>query len=115
MLHLDHHVPRARVFMMQGVVDVVHGGVRHALPLEHLEPLLRCFLYRDSLDGGLKLGAVRDAGSVHGVPRVRLPLGAAQAVAEDAEEPVVAAAEEHVAVFGLEGLVRHDRGCVAGD
>lgn len=101
-LQLDDHVPRPRVFVVQGVVDVVDGRVRHAFPLEDVKPLPRRPRHGDGLDRGLELDAVGDARRIRAVSCVRLPLWLAEAVAEDPEEPVIAAAEEHVAVFRLE-------------
>lgn len=40
MLHLHHHVTRLGVFVIQSGLDVVDGGVGHALAFKHLQPRL---------------------------------------------------------------------------
>jgi hypothetical protein len=40
--------------------------------------------------------------------RILFPLGTSEPVAEDAEQAIVAAAKEDIAVFGLKGLVGND-------
>ena len=107
-LHLDHHAPSNGVLVMQRVVHVVDGGVRHAPALEDGEPLLRRARGRDGLDGRLELVAVRHPLRVGREPRVRLPLGPPNAVAQDPVQPVVAAPEQHIPILGLERLVRHN-------
>lgn len=105
-LDLDDHVAGLGVLEVEGVMDVVDGGVGHAGALEDGDPLLGRLLLGDGLDVALELDAVGDAVGVGLELGVVLPLGRAEAVAEDAEEAVVAAAKENVAVLGLEGLVR---------
>lgn len=107
-LDLDDHVAREGVLVRERAQHVVDRRVRHALALEHGQPFFCCLGGGDLLDGCLELVAVGDAGGVDLEFGVVLPLRAAKAVAEDAEEPVVAAAEEDVAVFGLEGAVGDD-------
>lgn len=105
---LGHHPPGADVGVVQGVLDVVDGGVRHPAPLENLQPLGRRFLGGEVLDHPLQDVAVLDPHVVGHEARVRLPLRPAQFVADDPKQPVVAAAQHDVAVAGLEALVRHD-------
>ena len=61
-----------------------------------------------SLQQPRQLGAVLDALAVGGEARVVGELGAAGRLAELAEEVVVAAGEDHLAVGGAERLVGHD-------
>lgn len=58
-LDLHNHIPGPRVLVVQGALDVVDGGVGHALPLEDVEPLGRRLRDADGLDLGLELVPVR--------------------------------------------------------
>ena len=51
-----------------------------------------------------------DAIGIRDELRIGLPFRFAEFVAQNTEESVVAAAEHHVAIFGVEALVRNDRG-----
>lgn len=104
------HAAREHVLVLQCVLDVVDGRIGHAGAVEEVEPLLGGLGLCDGLDHGFELGAVLHASLVGHEAVVRLPLGLAEFVADDAEEPVVAAAEHDVAVRGREPLVRHDAG-----
>ena len=66
----------------------------------------------DALDKTLELDAVSDALSVGDVLVVGLPLRVAYTVAEDAEEAIITAADEDVAVLRREGPVGDDRGYI---
>lgn len=110
-VELDDHAAGAGVGVVEGGADVVDGRVGHAAALEDGQPLGRRPLGADGLDAGLELVAVRHPRRVGAVLRVGRPLRVAQPGAQDPEEPVVAPAEEDVAVFRLEGLVRDDRRC----
>jgi hypothetical protein len=63
------------------------------------------------LDGGIEFDAVGDTRGVDGEFGGGLPFWFAEAVGEDAEESVVAAAEEDVSVFSLIGTVGYDGSC----
>ena len=110
-VHLDDHAPRAGVLVVKCALDVVDGRVWHPPALKDVQPLLRRFPGADLLDRGLEFFAVGHARRVDAVFGVSLPLRPAQAIAEDAEQAVVAATEEDVPVLSLEGLVRDDRCC----
>lgn len=107
-VHLDDHAAGEGVLVGQRALDVVDGRVGQAAPLKGVEPLLGGPGRGDVLDQGLQLDAVGDAAGVDDVLGVCLPFWAAEAVAQDAEESVVAAAEEDVSVEGAEGLVWDD-------
>lgn len=94
-------------------LDIVHSRIGQTGPFEYIEPLLRCLRLRLGLDHRFELHAVLDAEGVRFESLVGLPAGMAQAVAQNSEEAVVAAAEEDVPVGGLECFVRND-GCFAG-
>ena len=108
MVNLTDHAARPDMLMIQRILDIVDGGIRHAGALEDVEPLLCGFSPCDFLNHVLELDTVEDAAVVGDEAVVRLPLGPAQLVADDAEEAIVAAAKHDVAIQGLEPLVRHD-------
>lgn len=101
------------VLVVHRRLDVVHSCVGHAAPVEDIEPLFRGFRLRFGFDHRFELDAVFDSERVRLESGVGFPVGLAQAVAQDSEEAVVAAAEEDVAVGGLECFVRDD-GCLEG-
>ena len=99
--------------MVHSRLDIVDGRIRHPTPLEQSEPFLRGTRPGLSFDEGFEGGAVGDADAVGVEARVGGPGGFLEFGAEDAEEAVVAAAEEDVAVEGFEGAVGDD-GCWVG-
>jgi len=93
MLHLNNHVARAAMLVLQGRLDVVDGRIRHPLAIEHLQPFLGRAVPRQLLDADLEFVPVGDTASVGPELLVVLPLGSAKAIAENAEQPVVSTAE----------------------
>lgn len=108
MFDLADHAAGSDMLVVQGILDIVDGGVGHAGALENLEPLFRRLRLGDGLDHGFQLVAVLDAAVVGDEAFVSLPLGLSQLIADDAEEAVVATTEHDVAVRRLEAFVRHD-------
>lgn len=107
---LDYHVTGLGVLEVERVLDVVDGCVGHARTLKDGEPLLGRLLLRQGLDLVLELDAVGDSIGVGLVLGVALPLRHAETLGEDAEEAIVAAAKENVAILGLERLVGNNGG-----
>lgn len=110
-LDLDHHIPGDGVFVVESPLHIVDGRVGHAAAGQDIKPLLRGAGARHGLDLLLELGAVLHAQRVGRVALVGLEVRPADAVAQDREQTVVAAAEEDGAVAGLEGSVWDDGGC----
>jgi hypothetical protein len=110
MLNLRHHAPRLHMRMVQCIHDIVDGRVRHAGPLEQIQPLPGGSRPRDLLDEALQFDAVGDARVVGGESLVGFPGRSVEPVAEDAEEAIVAAADQDVAVEGAETFVGDDGG-----
>lgn len=94
-------------------LDIVHSRIGQTGAFEYIEPLLRCLRLRFRFDHRFEIHAVLDAEGVRLESLVGLPAGMSQAVAQNSEEAIVAAAEEDVPVGGLECFVRND-GCFAG-
>jgi hypothetical protein len=96
--------------MIKGSAYIIDGSVGHAATLKDLKPLGRRAGFRDGFDHGLELVAVGDAVGVRGEAWVFCPLWTTETGAEDAEEAIVAASKEDIAVGCLEGAVGHDGG-----
>lgn len=58
-VQLDNHVPGSCVLELERGLDVVDGGVRHSLALEHSDPLFSSLSDRYPLDLRLKLVPMR--------------------------------------------------------
>ena len=101
------------MFMVDSRLNVVDGRIRHSTPLKYSEPFVRGARPRFGFDEGFEGVAVGDADAVGVEARVGGPGGFLEFGADDAEEAVVAAAEEDVAVEGFEGAVGDD-GCWVG-
>lgn len=61
MIHFNDHVSSLGVFVIQGPLDVVDGGIGHSLALEHPEPLLSRLGLGNDFDSRLKFLAVSDS------------------------------------------------------
>lgn len=79
--------------MAQSRLYVVDGGIRHAAFIQQLEPFLGRLRSRFRFDQRLQGHPVGDADAVGVETLLRLPLGLAELVAQDAEQAIVATAE----------------------
>lgn len=81
------------MFMIHSALNVIHGGIWHSATLEHLQPFIRRLFACFCIDESLEQDSVVDAVAVGYEARVQRPFWSAQAVAQDAEEAIVASAE----------------------
>lgn len=96
--------------MLQRILNIIDPRIRHTTPLQQIQPFLRRLLLRQFLNVRLELLPVFDAHIVRDEAVIGRPFGLTELLAQNAEEPVVAAAYQQVAVGGLEAAVGYD-GC----
>ncbi len=93
------------MLMPQRRLNIINRRIRQTTPVKDVQPFLRRLRSRHLLDHTAQRDAILHAGRIGDEARVGGPGGMAQFGAHDGEEPVVATAEEDVAVGGGEGLV----------
>lgn len=104
---------RHTVLVVQGSLDVIDCGIRHAAAFEDVQPFFGRFLLGGSLNQAVNIGPVFHAVTVRDKSSVVLPLGESKAIAEHTKESIVAAAEKNVTVEGLITPVWYNR-CYKG-
>src|SRR4051812_39264758 len=107
-LELDADTARLDLRFGEDLGNVVDRTIRHASGIEEVDPLRRAFFQKDLLQEPCDFGAIFHALAVAGKARVRGQLLAAGRLTELAEQIVVAAGEDHIAVGGAKRLIGHD-------
>ena len=102
MVSLHDHAAGLGVRMIERLLHVVDGGVRHPLALENLQPLGRRLLLCQRFDHVLKLLTVGHTVGISNEPGILCPAWLANTLTQDPEEAVVATTEKDVAILGLE-------------
>ena len=110
MRQLHPQAARDGLRLCEHLLQIVDRPARHAGAFERVDPVALRALRDDLGKEARQLGPVLDALAVGHEARIVGERAAARDLAELAEQVVVAAREDHVAVGGLEDLVGHDVG-----
>lgn len=96
------------MLMIQCSLNIIYSGIWHPATFEKLKPLLRGFCLCDLFNHAIELESVFDTVTVLHEAVIRFPLGVSESVTQNAEQSIVAAAEENVAVESLVTSVGDD-------
>src|SRR5262245_44342093 len=107
-LELDPHAARYDLGLLEHLPEIVDRTIRHAGRLQRITPFARRALQKYFGEQPRDRVAVLDPPRVGGKPRILGEVLTAGDVAELAEQVVVAAGKDDIAVLRFERLVRHD-------
>src|SRR4051812_45474804 len=115
MLELEPDAACLDLRLVEHLRQVIDRTVRYACGFEKLHPLCSRLLGEDFSEKASQLRPILDALAIGGEARIGGERGAARRLAELAEQVVVAAGEDYVAVARAEWLVGHDVGMQVAD
>lgn len=100
------------MLMIQRPLNIIDSRIRHPTPLKHIQPLLRSLRLEPILDDPIQRIPILDPQRIRHEPRIALPLGLPNLVAQDAVQLVVAAADRDIRVGRFVRAVGDYGGCI---
>lgn len=102
------------MLMIYRALNIIDSSVWHAAPFEDVEPLLRCLRLELVFYDPIESIPVLHSQCVRDEARICLPLRLPNLVAENAVEPIVAAANRDIRVLCFVCTVRDHGRCSSG-